>query len=266
MARLTISQKATRVLGFLLGLRSARIAAWLKPYGFDQTALQEGWALLRAVGKTQLDSDPEQPSYDPDTLDVLDKWENKWFTIADATLVRHAPDVHRWFFKNLAQTDGAAVVVGVGTFVERYEKMDKAESNGGVKSGKAAKKKLAERGLGQAVIDEAKGLLETLGGISGPLPSLPDLAADAEQLVQAEKAMWAWYLEWSRIARKVISQRSLLRQLGFLRSSGSGGEEVEIDDEGENEPAANNGSDTAKASGSDADADAAKAKKTQQPA
>jgi hypothetical protein len=107
MARLTISQKATRVLGFLLGLRSARIAAWLKPYGFDQTALQEGWALLRAVGKTQLDSDPEQPSYDPDTLDVLDRWENKWFTIADATLVRHAPDVHRWFFKNLSQTDGA---------------------------------------------------------------------------------------------------------------------------------------------------------------
>ena len=32
--------------------------------------------------------------------------------------------------------------------------------------------------------------------------------------------------------------RGLLRQLGFLRSSGSGGEEVEIDDEGDNEPGA----------------------------
>jgi len=120
---------------------------------------------------------------------VLDKWENKWFTISDATLARHAPDVHKWFFKNLSQTDGPAVVVGVGTFVERYEKMDKAEAEGGVKSGKAAKKLLAERGLSKAVIAEAKGLLETLGGISGPLPSLPDLAADAEQLVQSEKAM-----------------------------------------------------------------------------
>ena len=99
MARLTLGQKATRVLDFLLGLRNARIAAWLKPYGFDQPVLHEGWSLLRAVGKTQLDSDPEQPSYDPDTLGVLDKWENKWFTISDATLARHAPDVHKWFFK-----------------------------------------------------------------------------------------------------------------------------------------------------------------------
>lgn len=263
MARLTLGQKATRVLDFLLGLRNARIAAWLKPYGFDQPVLQEGWGLLRAVGKTQLDSDSEQPSYDPDTLGVLDKWENKWFTITDATLVRHAPDVHKWFFKNLSQTEGAAVVVSVGTYIERYEKMDKPEPEGGVKSGKVAKKKLAERGINKAVIDEAKGLLETLGGISGPLPSLPDLAADAEQLVQSEKAMWAWYLEWSRIARKVISQRSLLRQLGFLRSSGSGGEEVEIDDEAENEPGANDGSATPEPSGSDPDA--AKAKKTKQP-
>ena len=143
--------------------------------------------------------------------------------------------------------------------------MDKPGSDGGAKSGKAAKKMRAERGLSKAVIDEAKSLLETLGGISGPLPSLPDLAADAEQLVQSEKAMWAWHLEWSRIARKVISLLSLLRQLGFLRSSGSGGEDVEVDDEVENEPVANNGSDTPEASGADADSDAAKAKKIKQP-
>ena len=84
-----------------------------------------------------------------------------------------APDVHNWFFKNLSQTEGAAVGVGVGTFVERFEKTDKAESDGGVKSGKAAKKILAERGLSKAVIDEAKGLLETLGGISGPCRACP---------------------------------------------------------------------------------------------
>jgi len=65
----------------------------------------------------------------------------------------------------------------------------------------------------------------------------------------------------------VIAQRSLLRQLGFLRSSGSGGEEVEVNDEDETEPRANNGSDTPEASGADLAPvpDAAKAKKTKQP-
>lgn len=31
--------------------------------------------------------------------------------------------------------------------------------------------------------------------------------------------MWSWYLEWSRIARAVITDRRLLRDLGFLRSA-----------------------------------------------
>ncbi len=34
----------------------------------------------------------------------------------------------------------------------------------------------------------------------------------------AEDAMWSYYLLWSAIARRAISDRRLLRQLGFLRS------------------------------------------------
>ncbi len=231
MAKLTLGQKANRTLTFLLGLRNRRVMAWLKPCGFGDADLQEGWTLLRAVGKSQLDADPEEPAYDPITLRVLDDWENKWFTIADATLARHAPEAQAWLFKNLSPTEGAAVVLSVGTFVERWEGLDKAGS-GAPPSGKAAKKKLAERGLDKATIDEAKALLDKLGGASGPIPNLPDLEAGAEQLTKAEEAMWGWYLEWSRIARKVITQRGLLRQLGFLRGAGNGsaGEDVEVDE------------------------------------
>lgn len=52
--------------------------------------------------------------------------------------------------------------------------------------------------------------------------------------------MWAWYLEWSTIARAAIKDRGLLSRLGFLSSSparggaGSGVVEDE-DDDGENE-------------------------------
>lgn len=106
MAKLTLGQKPDRAINLLIGLRNPRIAAALVAHGFTNADLQEGWALLRAVGKSQLDADPGQPAIDPTTLQQLDKWENKWFAIAQATLQRHAPEVSGWFFKNLSQTEG----------------------------------------------------------------------------------------------------------------------------------------------------------------
>jgi len=39
---------------------------------------------------------------------------------------------------------------------------------------------------------------------------------------KAERELWAWYLEWSTIARNAIKQRSLLKKLGFLQDNGRG--------------------------------------------
>ena len=41
--------------------------------------------------------------------------------------------------------------------------------------------------------------------------------AATEQQAELETAMWAWYKEWSGIARAAIDDRRLLRSLGFLR-------------------------------------------------
>ena len=32
---------------------------------------------------------------------------------------------------------------------------------------------------------------------------------------KAEDALWTWYLDWSQVARTAVTQRVLLRQLGF---------------------------------------------------
>lgn len=237
MAKLTLGQKADRVLDLLLGLRNARVAAALRAHGFTNEDLTEGWTLLRAVGKTKLDAEPEQPVLDTDALQRLDEWENKWFPITSATLSRRAPEVAKWFFKNLSQTEGPAVILSVGTFLERFGKLDKPESKGGPKAGgKAAKEKLLERGLTPDVLQEAQTLLDKLGGFSGPIPDLPDLEEEEAQLTGAEDAMWAWYLEWSQIARTSIKQRGLLRRLGFLQGGRGGGADDEAADP-EEEPA-----------------------------
>lgn len=124
-------------------------------------------------------------------------------------------------------------MVSVGTFIERWEKLEKSVGQGGPKDGgKAAKKKLAERGLKEAVIKEARELITKLGGVAGPLPSLPDIEQEENDLAKAEAALWAWYLEWSKIARTTITQRALLRQLGFLKGArGVAGNEDESADD-----------------------------------
>ncbi|MFO0589208.1 MAG: hypothetical protein U0441_16850 [Polyangiaceae bacterium] len=233
MGKLTLGQKADRALKLLLGLRNPRIAAALMSHGFTDKDLQEGWTLLRALGTSVLDGDAAPASLDTASLQLLDQWENKWFPIAKAALQRHAPAAHTWFFRNLSQTEGPAVIVSVGTFVDRFDKLSAKASNGGPPSGgKAAQDKLVERGLTKEVLDEARSLIKKLGGFSGPLPDLPDLEEEEKKLAAAEEALWAWYLEWSSIIRSTITQRALLRQLGFLKTTAKG-EEVLIDDASE---------------------------------
>jgi hypothetical protein len=153
----------------------------------------------------------------PDALRALDAWENKWFAVAAATSKRRAPKAHDWVFRNLSQTEAVAVLVSVGIFVERWQLLDKAEKEGGLGvAGKEAKKILEQRGLTK---------------VEGPLPDLDEIAAEGASFDEAETALWAWYLEWSKIARTTITERSLLRQFGFLRTTAGGKEEDAPEDE-----------------------------------
>jgi len=231
MAKLTIGQKAERVITFLVALRNRRIAAHLAQHGFSQKDLNEGWSLLRDITRTSLDVPLDQSDADPDALRALDAWENKWFAIAAATLKRNAPQSHDWLFRNLSQTEGVAVIVSVGTFVDRLDLLDKPQSEGGLgASGEEAKKILAARGLTKTIIEEAKALLDKLQKVDGPLPDIEKDDAETASFDKAEDALWDWYLEWSAIARQAIQKRSYLKQLGFLRTTPSGKDE-EVQDE-----------------------------------
>jgi hypothetical protein len=231
MAKLTLGQKVDRVMRLLIGLRNRRIAVVLVRHGFTNDDLKEGWSLLQQVTRTQLDAAPEVQPEDPVAIRNLDDWENKWFPIASATLKRRLPQVHAWLFRNLSQTEGPAVMVSVGTFVDRWQKLDKPVKDGGLGAdGKAATKILTRRGLTEKVIGEAKALLEKLGRIDAPLPDLAQLEEEAAAFSKAETALWDWYLEWSEIVRTTITHRGLLKQLGFLRNTGAGDTEEEEDD------------------------------------
>ncbi|XXX77665.1 hypothetical protein WMF30_02655 [Sorangium sp. So ce134] len=221
MAKLTIGQKAERVLLLLMGLRKNKVAAALVAHGFSDDDLAEGWRLLQRVTRTRLGFVATAAATDTGLINEIDAWENKWFPIASATLKRHAPRAHAFVFRNLTQTEGAAVLVSVSTFVERWDNLAKSKEKGGPDAqGDEARKILAKRGLTKAVIDEAKQLLARAGKLESTA-ELPPAAATDEDFEKAERQLWDWYLEWSTIVQTAIKDRRILRELGFRRASSS---------------------------------------------
>jgi len=196
------------MLVFLLGLRNKRIAGRLTTHGFSQKVLDDGRRRLNEVTRVRLMSQaPEPPS--TDDLNDLDRWENKWFPVTQASLRFRFPEIHEYMFHNLHQTEGPEVVLSVTTFLERHGRLGDQER------GKEAADLLAERGLTEQVVAEAEGTLNKIGTIE-------EADADEEPAAPVEhdaavESMWQWYLEWSSIARVAISDRRLLRKLGFLR-------------------------------------------------
>jgi hypothetical protein len=217
--KLSMGQKAERVLKLLLGLENERVMGALLAYGFTEADKNEGWALLRGLGQGKLSQMPNTV-VNSNVVQQLDKWENRWFPVASASLARRYPQVHERLFLNLSQTEGPEVVISVRTLIDRLDQLSAGHADYGPDAA-AARKLLETRGLTEAVVNEARAVLESLGRID--IKPAPPVAREQqqEQLSKAESEMWAWYLEWSQLARVAIKQRSLLRQLGFLSSSRS---------------------------------------------
>jgi hypothetical protein len=212
MSRLSIGEKAERLLKLLGGLRDARVQDVLAAYGFTEADYDEGWELLRGVVGARLKALPT-PVKNREDLTRLDQLENRWFPIASATLARRFPAIHERVFRNLTQTEGEEVILSMGTFVSRVEELEGANAPA---EAKAARELLTKRGLTPAVIAEAKELLTRLQKIQ-PAPVVDETALAAAR-DEAVTKMWNYYLEWSEIVRSTVSGRTLLRQLGFLQT------------------------------------------------
>ena len=230
MARLTVYQKAERALRLLIGLRDPRVAAALAARGFGDRELREGWALLRRLSVETFEAAAPAPARPgrsrAELLARLDAWESTWFAIASATLGRRAPEVHGWLLRNLARGEGLAVVMTVTTFVARHERLGAPPAEGGLGAlGEGGRAALAERGLTDAVIGEAKALLSELATASAPVVGSSEGGkARRDGYAEAERELWAWCLEWGAVVRAGVRDRSLLRRLGVPQGSGRDGD------------------------------------------
>ncbi|MBI2391161.1 MAG: hypothetical protein HYV09_16345 [Deltaproteobacteria bacterium] len=208
MARTTGPQKSDRILRFLVALRDDAVSAPLVAAGFGDDDLEEGWALLRRL------SPPSVAGIEPEPVDPvgpaferLEAWARRYIRLLEPAIERKHPALHAGLFGRLPALSGPTVVLAVDAFLDRVTELPKKRPNGLL-----ARKLLARRGLTDDELTDARRLVRTVQGFPRERPgkprTIPDYAA-------AEREAWAWYLEWSTVARAVISDGRVLRRLGF---------------------------------------------------
>jgi len=225
MAKLSIGEKAHRVLRFIMGLRTPGAVAALSKYGFTEADLRTGVDRLNVVTHVRLR--PAALAQQPKLIASLDAFEGEWFSVAQAALKHAHPDVAEWLFAGLPASRGVDVAVAVKTFLERVEALESGASALGEQA-IAARALLAARGLTAERVAEAKATSAGLATLV--VDTAPVSIVEREA---AEKSMWSWYLEWSTIARVAIKERYILRALGFRRKE----QPDELESEGESEAA-----------------------------
>lgn len=227
MAKLSIGEKAHRVLKFIMGLRTPGAVSALSRYGFTEADLRTGVERLNAV--TQVRLKPEPVTQEPQLFAALNAFEGEWFSIAQATLKHAQPEIAEWMFAGLSATQGPDVAVAVKTFIDRVEALESAASPFGER-GVAARALLLARGLTAERVAEAKA---TSAGLATLVVDTAPVSIEEREA--AEKSMWSWYLEWSTIARVAIKERYILRALGFRRNQKADDAETDGESEGADE-------------------------------
>ncbi len=200
-------KQSSRVLEFLHGCAHPEVAPHLRRFGFTRTAWEEGWDLLRAAGDARFALvEGRLPSEDFDVVDAVDTWENRWFPIVEATLRHRFPKLHERVFLNLGQKHGLELLVTVPILLERIDSLTRSAR------GREALAILEERGFTREVREQASGILQRLTDRKPARTADPALE---QQAAAASERLWSWYLEWSQIARTVLTSRRALSALGF---------------------------------------------------
>jgi hypothetical protein len=210
--RRTNLQKAERVLTLLMGLRNVKALGPMALHGLASADIEEGWQLLRGMASYPFEQTKRTAVVTVDYVAAVDAWENHWFPIIQASLARSFPDVKEHMFLGLRQTSGPGVLLGVALLVQRVEALRGPRSTPREREAFAL---LQRRGLGDAELSEVRVLLEAAK--QAPPEAPPPARTDPHA---GEDAAWAWYLEWSAIARRAITDRRMLRELGFLAGPG----------------------------------------------
>ncbi len=216
-----LNDTPARALKFMGAVSTnAYIRAVLDKRGYSDAEHERGWTLVlassgyRGPPPATARSAPEAAA----AIVTLDAWDEPNFRVASAALATEFPEQNAFLFQDLEPQTGAGAIVSITTFLDELESGKDRKAT--KKIDQAAIAKLASRGITEVERARLRGLLSVALGSPGADAAPPsvkvDPKAEAEQRA-AKLALWAFYAEWSEIARADIKRRDHLIQLGMAK-------------------------------------------------
>jgi hypothetical protein len=204
VSRATLEATVGKASQFLFAVgRGPTILNALRKVGYTQKLHQEGWALVNAASRKDIDESATDRRVD-DALQLLDDWDESGIAITRAALTQF-PEIRDRVLQGIQPIAGPGAALNVEAMLSRLE--DEKDSA----RGKAALKRLAESGIDAAAREE----LGRLVAIAKGSKSFDKAIATEEEDDRALLALRDWYYEWSEIARQVVKRREHLIRLGL---------------------------------------------------
>lgn len=201
-------EKATLALRLLMGMKRPAVQEALRPYGFGEDILAQGWELLVTVGNSSEHLEVDAPRA-PDA--ELKAFQKRWFPIVRVVLRARFAGVQERMAAQLRVQHGLASALSVACFLSQLAAFASSE----VAEERALREVLRSRGLTESVEQAARACAEQSLQVVGG--STPQNGAVSEL---ALSALWAWYLEWRGLCRTAITNKNLLRALGLPVAEG----------------------------------------------
>lgn len=210
MATYTFPQKVHLLVDFLLGMRLPETYAAMADFGWSAEKLEKGWQHVDRAGRARFSE--ERITRDR-TLVELTAFKKRWFGVVRIVLENRNPELALRLLGNIELSTQASASFLVEPFLRVLDELEGSSDA----SERAARELLRERGLTLEVTNAGRKLIAQTRATVVTRPSDSFLEAEA----RAEKELWDFYLEWSGLARRSISNRNLLRLLGLNKTGRS---------------------------------------------
>ena len=214
----TLDATPARVVKFLRGVGTVpAIRAALAAAGYTDEDHEEGWTRLHAASGYSATNDFATAT---DTrvhaaIATLDAWDEDGFRIVRAALSRLHPKQAAAVLDGIGPHVGAEAVVGVSALLDRIDALAKSKD----KADHAAVATLETRGITKEKREELRALVNVAEKGAAPAKVDPNAQknakAEAEKHVAALASLYAWFSDWSEMARATIKRRDRLIRLGL---------------------------------------------------
>ena len=204
---------AARVLTFLIAVgKYFPIRAALATRGYTEADHELAWGYLKTLAVFPAGSASTVDRTVRDAVVAIDAWDEPNFAIIRAVLENRHPEVVDFLFENLSPKQGPEAVVSVSTLLDRLDALENApERKATRKADQAALATLASRGYPAGERARLRGLVAAAQTLVVEAP-----ISDAEREATLQK-LYAWFNEWSTIARMVLVRRDHQIAVGIAK-------------------------------------------------